>query len=353
MKKSIGLIALMMVAIAFVVVPATAVATAVGCGEATTGVTVCCCGHDPIIKCKWEQDNSASMEDGDPEHVKYEDCERNSWFAPECGGPTTVYIFAVVTDADGISDISEVTYSVTGPCGEFYKEGCMGEWGDFSNVVAAEDAKLIYWASNFDLADAEFELDTSCPTAKIYSAEIEIGYCDPAGSYTVEINALDLGGLKACPLVNKFVMTRLACCDCDFTEINWNTIKQGGHQVVPGDEDMSTPDRPTVENKGNVDVWVKVTEDPLTDAAGVEWTTSLCGCPYYIYDAQILNQDSPVYFYPNEPITLNGYIERCEMDGLCFSLEILNPMPAGDYTGKVYIECVDAGEDPCAIPCVY
>lgn len=339
MKKSIGLIALVMVAMAFFVVPAMA-------ETATSSVVVTPCGDMPIIKCKWEQDETMCMEDGDPSHAYYEPCDRNSWFAPACGQSSTVYLYAVATDPDGLSDIATVNYKVTGPCGKEWK-GCLEPCGDFSNVQAANDANLLYWTMGYDLAEVEYELN-ACNTAAVYCDEIEINYCDPAGEYEVIIWALDKGGLESDPLCNRFVMTRLACCEYDFTEINWNTIKLGGHQVVSGDKDMTTPLRPTVKNLGNVDIDISVKEGALKDANGVSYTKNCNGDPYYVYDATILGQGYVKYFFPEDDWTLlEGYVERCNMDGLCFSLEILESMPAGSYTGDVYVQCGDAGLDPC------
>lgn len=340
MKKSIGLIALLMVAIAFIVVPVAAA------GEATTTVEVTSCGETPIVKCKWEQDDSGCLEDGDPIHVEFEPAERNSWFMPECNESTSVYLYAVATDPDGLSDIATVNYKVTGPCGKIW-QGCLVQCGDFNDVQAAEDANLICWDPLYDIDDVEYELN-DCSTAAVFCKEIVIGYCDPAGEYQVEVWALDIGGKQSVPLVNSFTMLRLACCKYDFSSINWGTIKLGGHQLVSGDEDMTTATRPTVQNLGNVDINIKVKENALQDASLVNYTKNCNGDWYYRYDAKILGQGVEKYFYPDAAYKLlDGYVERCNMDGLCFSLEVLQAMPAGVYTGKAYIECGDAGLDPC------
>lgn len=340
MKKSVVLIALLMVAMAFIVAPVAAA------GAATTTVTVTSCGEAPIIKCKWEQDDTEWLEDGDKTHVKYGPEETNSWFEPACNEPTSVFIYAVATDPDGLNDIATVNYKVTGPCGKIWK-GCLAPCGDFSDVQAAENANLICWNPEYDIDDVAYELN-DCSTAGVFCKEIVIGYCDPAGEYTVEVWALDIGGMQSVPLVNEFTMLRLACCQYDFSSINWGTIKLGGHQLVSGDKDMNTPNRPTVQNLGNVDINIKVKEDALQNENGVSFAKNCNDQWYYRYDAKILGQGTEKYFYPSADYELlDGYVKRCNMDGLCFSLEVLQAMPAGAYIGTAYIECVDAGLDPC------
>ena len=225
--------------------------------------------------------------------------------------------------------------------------GCLMPGGTYSDVEAAENANMVYWAPGYDLAEVAYELN-DCNTAAVYSNSIEIGYCDPAGEYLVQVWALDIGGKTSEMFFNEFEILRLACCEYDFSSINWNTIKLGGHQVVSGDKDMATTTRPTVENMGNIDILINVKEDALTDAAGVEYTKNCMGCDYYVYDAKMLGWGNERYFYPGDDwVTLDGYVQRCGMEGLCFSLEILQAMPAGSYTGQVYIDCADANLDPC------
>lgn len=354
MKKSIGLIALLMVAIAFVVAPAAA-------DIVSTEVTVQGCGYTPVIKCKWEQDCDSieNLESGDPSHVDYEPSSpSNSQFMPECGETTQICIAAVAMDKDGIEQINlgKVHYKVTGPCGLKEWEGCLNPCTDtLADVEAADAANLITYSINpytgepFDLGEIQWELNNCNDETGLFCNQIEIGYCDPAGEYTVEVWATDVNGLVSDKLTNTFTMLRLACCEYDFESIVWDNMVMGGDDVVRGDVDMTTAYAPTVKNLGNVDIKISVKQDPLMDSTGKVWTQDCNGEWCYEFDASLLSVGNPQYFYPDGTYeVLDSFVERCGMDGICFSLHILQAMDAGAYSGQAYVECSDAGNDPCA-----
>ena len=351
MRKSIGLVALLMVAMAFFVVPAAAESVV------ATEVSIQGCGYAPILKCKWEQscdDGGIVLEDGDVDHTRYVPCyPSNSQFIPECGESTTICLVAVAADYDGLDDIlnGKVLYKVTSPCGEVIAEGCMpqSEYGTIENVNEADAAHLITYADGYDLTEVQYELGACEPEAGIFKTDVEIGYCYPAGEYLVEIWALDTTGQLSNVLTNYFTMERVAGCQYDFDCMSWDNLARGDHDVLSGDENMLTTDRPTVKNLGNVDIDIWVKQDALKNAAGDEFILNCDDEWYYQYDASFLNEGQPIFFYPGEDyMKLDGFVERCDLDGLCFSIEILQTMPAGLYTGMAYVDCTDAMRDPCS-----
>jgi len=345
MRKSIGLIALLMVAMAFVVAPASA-------DEVDTAVEIGACeNNEPVIKCKWEEDLSGCLEDGDPSHVEFEPSERNSWFLPECNKVATpINIYAVVADQDGISDVDKVYYKVTGPCGKQWGPLCMSPCGGQTEVEAAYAANLTFFATGYDIAEVRYEFDSCINEIGVYCVPIEIGYCDPAGEYQVEIWAQDKVGVQSNHLINNFTMLPLACCQFDFTSLTWNKMVVGDWDIISGDEDMATATRPSVENQGNVAIKIKVQGAALEDSTGEKFVKDTCGNYYYQYDAKL--RDDPgsyICFWPEEanPRTLQGFVERCDIEALCFSLKILSAMDPGVYTGKMTVTCEDAKLDPC------
>lgn len=352
MRKSIGLIALVMVAMAFVVAPAAAEVV-------TMGVEIGGCDNEaPIVKCKWEQDDPEDLETGDIPHDEFEPAERNSWFKPTCNEPKTVKICAVVNDDDTVADIDTVSYSVTGPCGKTWS-GCMCPCGDLGMVQAADEAKLITYSYNdeagmdFNLSEIEYEFTACADDVCLFCAEIEIGYCDPAGEYVVEVWAKDKAGLDSNIVTNNFTMLRLCCCKFDFDTLTWDKMKTDEKEYISGDDSMTTPLRPSVENQGNVPAKLKVKGSALEDAGGIKWILNNCDPAeyYYKYDARI-NRDGFNYvnYFPEAATykKLNGFVERCDIEPLCFSLEILNAMDPGTYTGTMDIVCYDdTNLDPC------
>jgi len=343
MRKSVGLIALLMVAMAFVVAPPVAAEM-----TAPTTVEILDCGGDaPVIKCKWENDTTEWMEDGDTTHSTF-----GSQFDPTCDDTQKkeIFVYAVVTDAQGIGDITSVLFNVTGPCGaELIGQTCMSEVtaGALDLVNAANLSDLIHYYGGYDLDDVRAELG-ECPTAKLYVGSFEVDYCSPAGDYTVTVWAVDTKYYESDRVTNVFSMNRLACCEYDFTCINWGSIYQTTTEaLVTGDKDMSTSDKPTVKNLGNIDIQIKVEQDKLS-SGGKEYYIDNCGNTMYRFDAKILSMGIKKYFAPDQLVTLNGYIERCKMDGICFSLDQLNNgLPPGSYTGMVHIQCADSGNNPC------
>lgn len=340
MKRSIGLIALFMVAMAFVVAPVAAEKTA------TTAVDIINCGGvAPVIKCKWENDTSEWMEDGDTTHDIF-----GSQFDPTCDDELTkeIFVYAVVTDEQGYDTISNVRFNVEGPCGEeLIADTCMSKvtTGALDLLNAANLTDLISYYNDYDLADVRTELG-NCPTAMLYCGSFEIGYCSPAGEYTVAIVAEDDSFQSSDIVENVFTMNRAACCEYDFTEINWGTITNDNSEaIVPGDENMDTSWYPTVNNLGNIAINIKVRQEFLKNGAGDQVYLNNCGEKMYRFDANILSSTKK-YFAPSDSAftTLNGVIERCEMDGICFSLDQLNGgLPPGAYSGVVHIQCVDSG----------
>lgn len=100
-------------------------------------------------------------------------------------GSTSVFLYAIATDPDGLGDIATVNYKVTGPCGKIW-QGCLAPCGGLCDVHAAGIANMIYFEEGYDLAKVEQELN-GCNTAAVYCKEIVIGYCEPAGEYMVTI----------------------------------------------------------------------------------------------------------------------------------------------------------------------
>ncbi|GAI79616.1 unnamed protein product, partial [marine sediment metagenome] len=78
----------------------------------------------------------------------------------------------------------------------------------------------------------------------------EMDYCQPAGNYTVEAIAVDQGG-KAGTLINSFEYLSIIALRCDFAKISWGNVNVNQWNVLYGDEDMTTPTKPTVHNIGN------------------------------------------------------------------------------------------------------
>ena len=99
-----------------------------------------------------------------------------------------------------------------------------------------------------------------------YEATLHLNCTTPDGSYTVEVTATDKGGLTGTN-TGTFTVGITCALAIDFSSVNFGAINPGGSSTVAGDDDMGTPDAPTIKNIGNVNMDVKMN---ITDTSGPE-----------------------------------------------------------------------------------
>jgi hypothetical protein len=141
--------------------------------------------------------------------------------APDPANPgDKVTVTGTLSDPNSVSlkdEIDTFRYVVNKPDGSVYKTGDI-------DVEAA-------WKFKFDLGEA-----------------IDV----PAGTWTVEVTAMDNDGLSDTGTgtfeVNTMIMYKI-----DFgSGVAYGTVTIGEKETVEGDEDMATAENPTIENLGNV-----------------------------------------------------------------------------------------------------
>jgi len=99
-----------------------------------------------------------------------------------------------------------------------------------------------------------------------YEATLHLKCTTPDGSYTVEVTATDKGGLTGTN-TGTFTVGITCALKIDFSSVNFGAIDPGNSSTVTGDDDMGTPDAPTIKNIGNVNMDVKMN---ITDTSGPE-----------------------------------------------------------------------------------
>ena len=154
-----------------------------------------------------------------------------------CPNTTPIKVEASVSDDNGADDISKV------------------------EITALKD-------SNGN--DASGNLTETLPVSMTYNsssgkyeATLHLICTTPNGSYTVEVTATDKGGLTG---TNRGTFTVGITCALaiDFSSVDFGSINPGSSSTVTGDDNMSTPDAPTIKNIGNVNIDV---EQSITDNA--------------------------------------------------------------------------------------
>ena len=76
----------------------------------------------------------------------------------------------------------------------------------------------------------------------------------------------DAGGATGAPVINTFLYLSIVALKIDFSVIDWQTVNIDAWNYVLGDEDMSTPARPTVQNVGNDPAKIQLLASPMVGA---------------------------------------------------------------------------------------
>lgn len=340
MKKVFGIMVVMLVVLAFT--------APVSADEADTSVNIIAGGggEPPVIKCKWESTDIPDIENGDPTHL-IPGMQVNSPGVYQ--GTQIVFYWAVVTDANGASDVDNVHAMVYHPDGTFkYKVEMPIHVSDTDLaqlwVQQAYDAELLV-LNGFTIDEIKEEL--SQEDAFLWYGSADLDYCQMGGDYEVQLNAYDQFNNWATPLINTFTYVELALCEFDFLTVTYPDVAIDTHIWAGGDDVFGTPDKPTVRNIGNVPVKIQVAQDDMgfgktsTGTWNVHYDVRLGPAPATIdyYDPSgLMGIWTPI---DTDYFTMTDTLELCNTKKLDFSIEVDQGM-AGSYTGKIYLKCVQA-----------
>jgi hypothetical protein len=319
----------------------------------TTSVTVASGGGNiPIVKCKWEQDLTASLEDGDAPHA-----QPGSQFNPPMvkNGKKMIQYFAVVTDEEEGGNVAQVFVDVFHPVGvpAPYSTSTDPRGGLFkyeipftilghdavarAKVSAAYNVGLIKFNPAYNQTDVIFEMTKG--TADLWMGQMEIDYEQPAGNYTVNCYAIDHNSNASNVLINTFLYVPIAGVEVDFTGINYGSVSLGVEKMVPGDTIWNipaslapTPNPATVRNIGNTWAHVKIQESDLgLGKDGLDrWNVR--------FDARMGSDDvNKREFDPFVEITLPNYLALSSQDELDLSIKVIKGFSGQTYSGTITI----------------
>jgi hypothetical protein len=236
----------------------------------------------PIIKCKWEQDTTVDLEEGDPLHET-----AGAQFLPslQYQVPTPVEYWVIVTDPEGVGTVSQVTVDVYHPStapppytGTFKYQVILTKVDKPTVGIpayeAARDAGLVTYQTGYTDAEVTSELD-KC-TADVYMGEAELTYHQPAGLYDVYADACDTGNAWASTvgtdLYNQFEYLAGSGMEIDFEGVNYGAVEVCTNKWIAGDTVFDEPadsgvapdEGPaTVRNLGNVEIQLMVAQDDM------------------------------------------------------------------------------------------
>ncbi len=308
----------------------------------------------PIIKCKWEQDTTPDLEDGDPTHST-----PGAQFLPplEYDGTKAVQYWAVVTDPEGVETVSQVTVDVYHPAGP-PENGSKKYQLILTRVpkfedgipayIAARDAGLVTYNSGYTHTEVMTELE-KC-TAEVYLVQENLSYHQPGGDYRVVADACDVSGGWAseseADLENFFRYVPICGIEIDFTAVNYGPTTVCYNKWIAGDTVFDDPPGiapdetlATVRNIGNTDAYITLCQDdmgfsysgpPENKAWNVEYDARLGSNPAY----------EKVYV-PYETVQLPNRLPLCNTDELDFSIHV-KKSTVGERVGNMTVGCMEA-----------
>ncbi len=314
-------------------------------------------GSPPVIKAKWEKfshylDSGAKRPDRDMytlDYMTYDDDETVDGiqvFPPgqdDPQGEIDVEYWAVVTDPQGLDDIVFVSADVHHPDGSPKYEVMLlqvfADYNDpivkeqaFAEMEAADAAGAITYNDGYTLDDLEFQYEQN--EAWIFKGVEWLDYHQPHGMYTVNVCAADQG-LKKDYKENAFEYVKEASIAIDFTVLDFGQVLLCKEVPISGDNDMATPDKPTVKNLGNCDAHINVHFDDM----GLGWRTENGEqVPNVTYDARLDLFDPVPVIKPCEDTLLPGKLLMCETMKISFSIHVDKAEP-GTYNGTVTLCC--------------
>jgi hypothetical protein len=308
-----------------------------------------------------------------------------------------VCYFALVDDREGDDDVVSVDVDVWHPTDSpapynengYFKyerpmvryaafDGCQNPWaGAFEEYFADyyfDQAVLfnLFTEANignnpntdlpYTLAEIEELIDQE--SVGFWAVCVWIDYEQPAGTYPVEITAVDtLANISQ--MDYSFYYIPVSMVDFDFNAINFGSVMVNITQEIDGDRVFATPDgtagyqangmlypspaQATVRNIGNV--WSKITvmESNLSQNG-----TPLPSDPNWnvLYDACLSDPSGTnlkTYFYPTEEATLCRDLFLSETQKLDFSLKFMKYGQTGQWIGTMTLGSFIAPDWPTAL----
>ena len=287
----------------------------------------------PLIMCAWAQDGTALLEDGDPDHLT-----SGGQFLPPCvyGGVKMIEYWMVVALDPAAAEEPAVSAQLTLPNGTPGQKFMLNESPEtgVSAVMAASDAQLLAYGNYadgvaFSFEDVENRLEAS--GASIWHGVIELEYYGEAGGYALAAGVTDGNETVSTAPVTTVTYLPAACCEYDFSVVDYGSVVLNTFARIPGDADFGTADRPTVRNTGNLPLRVTIQQDAMgfvQDESG-EWPIE--------YGARLGLNGSEVRYMPFEIAVMPDLLPVRTSQELTFSVRVTTG--SGQNAGSLMLGC--------------
>jgi hypothetical protein len=284
---------------------------------------------EPSLLCVWAQDDSVSLEDGDPLHSI-----DSIQFNPPCryGAVKTVRILVVVR-ADTSPEPNLPGLTITGPDNGvrtvvpqvLTKEEGMKAW------KAAAGAGIPRCADGISAEAVRTGLEQGL--LQVLSGPSDLAFDAAPGEYQVEATSGVTGAGQEF-LSQVFIYAPSACIEFDFNHIDYGTISLGIRSVADGDEDFETLGNATVRNSGNIPVRIQLEQDDMGIGKDSEGTW------FISYTARLGLDGTEQEYLPEEQVTLPDLLPPGAISRLDFSILVRNG--TGIHSGRFSIGCIGA-----------
>ncbi len=343
-------------------------------------------GIAPIVKAKWEAYGATEQGTGTPytvtEYWHDQATTAGAQFMPsgKFGVNTKIAICAIVTDPDGLADITTAPGAVYGDV--FYPEnvalgsshaplpgqsnlGCGKQMQEDKLTKLPKADGIALFCENvrnsntnlptfgFDPAQIKYTYDEICAadgelqkeTAAVYCTTKDLSYEDPSGSYKVWAVAQDKVGLNGI-LENTFTYQAVTAFETDFDKIGYGPVKLATEKIISGDLNWDlvlNSGKASVRNVGNTRLAMRVQQDDMdfgqTDGA---YNVS--------YKARVGSSASWATYTPSVLKTLVNELDLSELDEMDFSITISKfpPTHVGDiYEGDMTLSAISRPHLTC------
>jgi hypothetical protein len=258
------------IGILFAVIMAVSMAIPALADSVSTGVTVSSgAGTAPIVLALWAHDGGSNVtsESADPSHATV-----GVQILPTQGYQAShdITFVAVVTDGNGVANLTHVYADITNPDGslKFEVELTRHSTDDFSQTEfdAAYNDNMV--TVNSPATQATIDEQLNQQLAAKYWGTYHFDNCQLTGTYGITINALNVQTLVG-SFGGSFLWAPLAAADFDFNAVNYGNVTMNVHKQIGGnwvfDSPVATaPTNPaTIRNIGNTYLRMTIKEDDM------------------------------------------------------------------------------------------
>lgn len=297
-----------------------------------TTATVTGAGTPPVIETIFVLNDN-----GDPAHVT-----PGTQILPTPGSganavQTTFWKYAIVTDGNGIADITKVEEYLTKANGVDTPLVTTTQVTDYTEAMVILNSALaqnVITQAEYD--SAKFKLDPAKLSAKMYKVQNSLNNCDKPGVITVHFKAIDKSGLTTFE-TEGFDLLSIMAFETDFIGLNYGTILVGTEQYIAGDDVWAMPgpsgeNLNTIKNQGNTEFRISVKASALSNGE-----TPPQYIPAESLSVELLGEH--VYDLSTAKV-LAGYLQPCKPTQISFDITAPSGTSAGTYVGAVYLTIV-------------